>query len=243
MPFCLVHYSSKGQVALARSARTDAGVHAAVNALSLKLIVQPPGLPEPKELGTLVDYVNSFLPDHLRIWSITRVQGAFNPRGMCDSRCYDYLLPTYVFLPPKPDSAMGKALVEAGLSPFSDYQAKEGEPISLGKPSGWSLDDIELCVANVEASQFWSAVSQLPAVPTPENEEEESYFKQTMALKRQWRIGNSSTVLDDLKAATKLYEGNHNFHNFTIGMEFNSRSAIRIMKSLKASLSIDVFVN
>jgi tRNA pseudouridine38-40 synthase len=111
---------------LSRSARTDAGVHAAVNALAVKLIIQPPGLPEPKELSTLVDYVNSFLPSHLRLWTITRVQGGFNPRGMCDSRCYDYLMPTYVFLPPKPDSAMGKAITEAGLKPYSDFTPVHG---------------------------------------------------------------------------------------------------------------------
>jgi tRNA U38,U39,U40 pseudouridine synthase TruA len=86
--------------------------------------------------------------------------------------------------------------------------------------------------AKVEASQFWSAVDRLAPPATPEPAEGPD-FRATMDLKRQWRIGTSPAILDELKAATKIYEGVHNFHNFTVGKEFNDRSAIRNMKSLK----------
>ncbi|CDS82020.1 related to PUS1-pseudouridine synthase 1 [Sporisorium scitamineum] len=91
------------KVGLQRAARTDRGVHAAGNLLSLKLILQPEGL---KEGETLVDKVNALLPEFIRIWGITRVQNGFNARQSCDSRMYEYLLPTYVFVPPKPGSTM-----------------------------------------------------------------------------------------------------------------------------------------
>ena len=96
------------KVGLQRAARTDRGVHAAGNLLSLKLILQPEGL---KQGETLVEKVNSLLPDFIRIWGITRVQNGFNARQSCDSRMYEYLLPTYVFLPPKPGSTMHDMLV------------------------------------------------------------------------------------------------------------------------------------
>lgn len=91
------------KVGLQRAARTDRGVHAAGNLLSLKLILEPEGL---KEGETLVDKVNTLLPEFIRIWGVTRVQNGFNARQSCDSRMYEYLLPTYVFIPPKPGSSM-----------------------------------------------------------------------------------------------------------------------------------------
>lgn len=60
------------------------------------------------------------------------MQNSFNPRTMCDSRCYDYLLPTYVFLPPKLGTSMAKAIQDAGLEAYADFSPKEGEEIDLG---------------------------------------------------------------------------------------------------------------
>ena len=91
------------KVGLQRAARTDRGVHAAGNLLTLKLILEPPSLPAGQ---TLAEHVNTLLPPQIRIWGLRRVQNAFNARTSCDSRLYEYLLPTYVFLPPKPFSSM-----------------------------------------------------------------------------------------------------------------------------------------
>ncbi|SJX65853.1 related to PUS1-pseudouridine synthase 1 [Sporisorium reilianum f. sp. reilianum] len=96
------------KVGLQRAARTDRGVHAAGNLLSLKLILQPDGLQEGE---TLVDRVNALLPEFIRVWGVTRVQNGFSARQSCDSRMYEYLLPTYVFVPPKPGSTMHDMLV------------------------------------------------------------------------------------------------------------------------------------
>ena len=102
---------TQAQVGLARTARTDAGVHAAINVLVIKLILDPPSLPEGV---TLVDHINAALPESIRIWSIVRVQGAFNPRKLCDARTYLYYLPTYTLLPPPPGSALATMLAEQG---------------------------------------------------------------------------------------------------------------------------------
>ncbi|CAN9253804.1 unnamed protein product [Alternaria sp. RS040] len=88
---------------LVRCARTDKGVHAAGNIVSLKLII---------EEEDIVDKINSHLPDQIRVWGIQRTIGSFSCYQACDSRWYEYLIPTHSFLPPHPSSYLGKKLEE-----------------------------------------------------------------------------------------------------------------------------------
>jgi tRNA pseudouridine38-40 synthase len=88
---------------LVRCARTDKGVHAAGNLISLKLIIED---------ADVVEKINSNLPPEIRVWGIVRTTNGFNCYGACDSRMYEYLIPTHCFLPPLPSSWMGKKLVE-----------------------------------------------------------------------------------------------------------------------------------
>jgi tRNA pseudouridine(38-40) synthase len=62
------------KVSLGRAARTDAGVHAAGNLVSLKLITQIPGVSD------IIAAVNKLLPPEIRIWGIVRAQNSFNAR-------------------------------------------------------------------------------------------------------------------------------------------------------------------
>ncbi|KAL5537125.1 PUS1 [Sanghuangporus sanghuang] len=92
------------KVGLQRAARTDAGVHAAGNVVSLKLITHVPGVPD------LVARTNEELPPEIRLWSFTRVQNSFNARVSCDSRRYTYFFPSYMLIPPKPTSALFRSI-------------------------------------------------------------------------------------------------------------------------------------
>jgi tRNA pseudouridine38-40 synthase len=128
------------KVGLQRAARTDAGVSAAINVLSLKLILNPTSLPPEKGLN---EHINSFLPPELRVWSYTRVQGSFHARTMCDSRRYEYNLPTYVFLPPKNGTTMAKRLDGLGvkLSNFWEKTGLEGDfKDDLAARRKWRID-------------------------------------------------------------------------------------------------------
>ncbi|KAI9250757.1 pseudouridine synthase [Sporodiniella umbellata] len=79
-----------------RCARTDKGVHAAGNVLALKMQI-------PTDYD-VVERINSFLPDQIRVWGYVPVIGSFNPKNLCDSRIYEYLLPTYALMEPaKPE--------------------------------------------------------------------------------------------------------------------------------------------
>ncbi|KAF2497429.1 pseudouridine synthase [Lophium mytilinum] len=88
---------------LVRCARTDKGVHAAGNVISLKLIIED---------ADIVEKINSHLSPQIRVWGIERTTAAFSCYQACDSRWYEYLIPTHAFLPPHPSSFMGKKIVE-----------------------------------------------------------------------------------------------------------------------------------
>jgi tRNA pseudouridine38-40 synthase len=89
---------------LVRCARTDKGVHAAGNVISLKLIV---------EEEDIVQKINNALPPQIRVWGYERTNGSFSCYQTCDSRWYEYLIPTYSFLPPHPRSFLGRKLVDS----------------------------------------------------------------------------------------------------------------------------------
>ncbi|XP_012268603.2 pseudouridylate synthase 1 homolog isoform X3 [Athalia rosae] len=71
-----------------RAARTDKGVSAARQVVSLKL----------PEHGNKDD-INSFLPDEIRVFGIKRVTKGFNSKTKCDARTYEYIVPTFAFAP------------------------------------------------------------------------------------------------------------------------------------------------
>ncbi|KAI8809510.1 tRNA pseudouridine synthase [Cladochytrium replicatum] len=75
-----------------RAARTDRGVHAAGQVVSLKMNVETP---------TIIEDINKHLPEQIRVWGFAKVQRKFNSKNACDARIYEYLLPTYVLRRPE----------------------------------------------------------------------------------------------------------------------------------------------
>ncbi|ETI27760.1 tRNA pseudouridine(38-40) synthase [Cladophialophora carrionii CBS 160.54] len=82
-----------------RCARTDKGVHAAGNVISLKLIVED---------DDVVEKINQNLAPQIRVWGFERTNNAFSAYQLVDSRIYEYLIPTHSFLPPHPTSFLGR---------------------------------------------------------------------------------------------------------------------------------------
>ncbi|KAK8008408.1 tRNA pseudouridine synthase A [Apiospora marii] len=105
---------------LVRCARTDKGVHAAGNVISLKLIIED---------EDIVQKINEALPPQIRVWGIQRTNNAFNCYQTCDSRWYEYLMPSYCLLPPHHESFLGKKVLdsvkEKGVE--EDYANKLGD--------------------------------------------------------------------------------------------------------------------
>lgn len=82
-----------------RCARTDKGVHAAGNVISLKLIVED---------DDIVERINNALAPQIRVWGYEKTTGSFSAYQLVDSRIYEYLIPTHSFLPPHPRSYLGR---------------------------------------------------------------------------------------------------------------------------------------
>ena len=105
---------------MVRCARTDKGVHAAGNVISLKLII------EDKDI---VEKINSHLSPQIRVWGIQRTVNSFSAYQACDSRWYEYLIPTQSFLPPHPSCWLSKKLVEIAdeADDRAGYDARQEE--------------------------------------------------------------------------------------------------------------------
>ncbi|XP_069671652.1 pseudouridylate synthase 1 homolog isoform X2 [Periplaneta americana] len=71
-----------------RAARTDKGVSAARQVVSIKL-------PE----DTKVESINDHLPAQIHVLAIKRTTKGFNSKSSCDARTYSYMLPTFAFAP------------------------------------------------------------------------------------------------------------------------------------------------
>ncbi len=105
---------------LIRCARTDKGVHAAGNVISLKLIVEDPNI---------VAKINEHLSPQIRVWGVERTNGSFSCYQHCDSRTYQYLIPSHCFLPPHPKSFLAKQMMELAeeANDLEGYQARQKE--------------------------------------------------------------------------------------------------------------------
>lgn len=106
--------------ALVRCARTDKGVHAAGNMISLKLIIEDPDI---------VEKINANLTPQIRVWGIERTIGSFSCYQACDSRWYEYLLPSHCLLPPHPSSWLARMLVETAdeVGDREGYESRQDE--------------------------------------------------------------------------------------------------------------------
>ena len=88
--------------------------------ISLKLIVENPDI---------VAKINEHLSPQIRVWGIERTNGSFSCYQHCDSRTYQYLIPTHCFLPPHPKSFLAKKMVELAeeANDLEGYQARQKE--------------------------------------------------------------------------------------------------------------------
>ena len=75
-----------------RAARTDKGVSAIGQVVSLKMVV---GFAE----YDLISNINKHLPDQIRVLGYTKTTAGFDARKHCDKRRYEYILPVWAFDP------------------------------------------------------------------------------------------------------------------------------------------------
>lgn len=85
------------KMSMNRCARTDKGVHAVRQVVSLKIMF-PPNL----KVNDMPAFINTALPEHVRVWSVVKTVGSFDSKTQCTSRRYEYILPTYTLGSPHP---------------------------------------------------------------------------------------------------------------------------------------------
>ncbi|KAI9029988.1 pseudouridine synthase [Phycomyces nitens] len=168
------------KVQLVRAARTDKGVHAAGNLVSLKLITEDPDL---------VSKINELLPEQIRVWGYTETSRSFHAKSSCDSRTYEYLLPSYTLMPPHKKD-------------LKDCPGAE--------------DDRKLFVDNSSKVYYVSR-------STPEE----------MEIKDKYRV--EKHVFEKFRDSLDIFNGTHNFHNYTVGRGFRDKSSNRHMMNIEAS--------
>ncbi|XP_074061330.1 pseudouridylate synthase 1 homolog [Macrotis lagotis] len=81
------HGEDMKKMSFQRCARTDKGVSAAGQIVSLKVWL----------IDNILEKINNHLPSHIRILGLKRVTGSFNSKNRCDARTYFYMLPTFAF--------------------------------------------------------------------------------------------------------------------------------------------------
>lgn len=208
-------------------------MHAAGNVISLKLIVEDP---------EVITKINAALPAQIRVWDIIRTTGSFSSYQMCDSRKYEYLVPSHVFLPPHPSSYLAKTCLE--------YAEREG--------------DLDAYLARQkEVADWWPAVNEkvdqlvgedraaIEKAMAEDNENEDPWQGEAAeakrrddpllkkirdihtAEKRAYRI--SAERLERVRDAFKQFVGTRNFYNYTIEKTFKDPSAKRHIKSFEVT--------
>ena len=220
-----------------RCARTDKGVHAAGNVISLKLIIEDP---------EVIPKINANLPEQIRVWDIIRTIGSFSCYQLCDSRKYEYLVPSHVFLPPYPDSYLAKICLE--------YAEKEGDLENYltrqKEVEGWwpaVNAEVKEQLGDLDQSVVGEAMAQgaEPEKPPPEGPEPDDGSRRTkqenplrkklqeihLKEKKAYRI--PAERLERVREAFRQFVGTNNFYNFTIDKSFKDASAKRHIKSFE----------
>lgn len=80
------------EIKFQRAARTDKGVSAVRQVVSLQL---------PDHVNK--EDINEYLPKDIRVFDVKRVTKSFNSKNKCDARTYRYVLPTFVLAPEDPN--------------------------------------------------------------------------------------------------------------------------------------------
>lgn len=104
------HVDDPYKMSFQRCARTDKGVSAAVQVVSLKM---NPNV-SPVE-------INKYLPEQIRVFAIYRVKNSFDSKRCCTARTYNYIIPSFVL---KKDSDISIRLDNVDLSVITNTMKK-----------------------------------------------------------------------------------------------------------------------
>lgn len=209
------------KISLMRSCRTDKGVHAAMQVVSVKVMLND-------SFPLMICKLNEYLPKDIRVHGmllfvyvmfiplihyegIQRTSNSFQARNHCDSRVYEYLMPTYILAGLSNDEM--KNFFQA---PNTHLENKPGNGSTSNTGSSTNLDS-----------------------GAEEEDEMELIEKIAMAQEKALRGADqdnfrlSSVSLSRLRSILNSFIGTRNFHNYTIGKSSNEPNVKRFIRSFE----------
>lgn len=137
------------QTSWMRAARTDKGVSAVGQVVSLRMRM---------EIPNLVDAINSHLPAQVQVMGVTRVTAGFDARKLCDRRRYEYIMPAWVFNPaacvPRTDVEAATAATDAAVA---DVAAVEGAQTDAAVDASQAKADADVPQAATDGQESATA--------------------------------------------------------------------------------------
>lgn len=219
---------SQKKVQLMRAARTDKGVHALGQVISVKVVFRP----------NLLRVLNEALPEDIRVFDIQLVTGSFDARMSCESRVYEYIMPTYVFaegIPPPPSPEMAKWVYEHDVPGPQRAKGHKKERRGGGERDGnlgrELAGDQE---ANNEDEDDEEDEDDAEEQEVRTRRKVEMDLEESPEVRREreaFRL--RAEKLEGIRALFKQYEGTKNFHNFTSGRAPQDKSCKRYMMSVE----------
>lgn len=168
-------------------------------------------------LDATTSRLNALLPKDIRVFGIKRTSNSFHAKERCDSRFYEYLLPSYVFAPTSSEPYSNPI-----PNPFED-RSTSNLRVELNKKksegNGNSDDEAEI----LERQESETPVTGWTCKLTEEE----------ILLTQSYRIDNLR--LERLRKFMQNYEGSKIHHNFTIGKDALDPSSRRNIFSVTVS--------
>ena len=128
-----------------RAARTDKGVSAVGQVVSLKMMVEPEGI---------IERINAALPPALCVLGMRRVTNGFDARKLCDKRRYEYVMPAFAFNP---------AACRERQWYYDEAEAAGGRARAAASSASAATSSAAAATAD-PAAESAGAVSELPVV-------------------------------------------------------------------------------
>ncbi|PSC75036.1 tRNA pseudouridine synthase mitochondrial-like [Micractinium conductrix] len=226
-----------------RAARTDKGVSAVGQVVSLKMVLEPEGCPGGEGL---LQRINDKLPAQIRVFGYSRVTNGFDSRKHCDKRRYEYVLPEWAFDPrrgvgrsaalaaSRSESAAAEAAAagdeqqQTAAADADQQQQQQQQPTEAAtaqpqEQADGAADGAAAAGRPARADGLpGAAADQRPAADgTAAAPEVGAAADEAAAAGGAAAIDDGPFVLDEarqnrLTAILSNYQGTHNFHNYTV---------------------------
>jgi tRNA pseudouridine38-40 synthase len=245
-------YGTLSKVGWNRAARTDKGVHAAGQVISLMLRLREGETEDDLRVRT-----NSFLPSEIRVFDFVRVTKQFNAKNLCSGRKYGYILPTFTLRPVDSFASIMYVQKHKGLSKevvtengSDDYTS--GDAFGRGRqhmltkraafrsalPSSEDLLRMEAAIAQSEKLTS-AATNVTPRFEIPDAYQTGAAFVLSLSTTKvlrekdfQSRVNGAGFRLrasewETLRNVLQKFCGTRSFHNFTPRLEAGDATTVR----------------